>query len=89
MDIKSEFANLKTSTGVRKVEPEDVKVDDIIVVKVGEKIPLDGVVVKGISSLDTSSLTGESMPREVRENEDVLAGVVNLTNILEIRVTKP
>lgn len=89
MDIKSEFANLKTSDGVKKVAPEKVKVDDILLVKVGEKIPLDGIVLTGSSSLDTSSLTGESFPREVGEGQEVLAGVVNLTNILEIRVTQP
>ena len=89
MDIKSEYANLKTSNGVQQVAPEEVKVGDILVVKVGEKIPLDGVVVQGHSLLDTSSLTGESVPREVLENQEVLAGVVNLTEILEIKVTKP
>lgn len=89
MDIKSEYANLKTSEGIIKVEPDEVKVDDILVVKVGEKIPLDGIVLKGRSMLDTSSLTGESVPREVSQNEEVLAGVVNLTEILEVKVTKP
>lgn len=89
MDIKSEYANLKTDNGVIQVAPEDVKVGDVLVVKVGEKIPLDGVVMSGHSLLDTSSLTGESVPREVLENQDVLAGVVNLTEILEIKVTKP
>lgn len=89
MDIKSEYANLKTSQGVMKVEPDEVKVGDILVVKVGEKIPLDGVVISGHSMLDTSSLTGESVPREVTLNEEVLAGVVNLTEILEVKVTKP
>ena len=89
MDIKSEYANLKTEYGIERVDPEDVDVDNIIVVKVGEKVPVDGVVVKGHSLLDTSSLTGESVPRSIQENESVLAGVVNLTDILEIRVTKP
>ncbi|MEG0549017.1 MAG: heavy metal translocating P-type ATPase [Coprobacillus sp.] len=89
MDIKSEYANLKTDNGVKKVQPEEVKVNDVLVVKVGEKIPLDGVILSGRSSLDTSSLTGESLPREVEEGQDVLAGVVNLTNILEIKVTQP
>ncbi|MEG0592875.1 MAG: heavy metal translocating P-type ATPase, partial [Coprobacillus sp.] len=89
MDIKSEYANLKTDSGVKKVQPEVVNVDDILVVKVGEKIPLDGIVVSGNSSLDTSSLTGESLPREVLKGQEVLAGVVNLTNILEIKVTQP
>lgn len=89
MDIKSEYANLKTENGVKQVDPETVQVNDILVVKVGEKIPLDGIVMKGHSLLDTSSLTGESVPREVNENQEVLAGVVNLSEILEIKVTKP
>ncbi|MCD7808962.1 MAG: cadmium-translocating P-type ATPase [Erysipelotrichaceae bacterium] len=89
MDIKSDYANLKTDDGVIQVEPENIRVDDIIVIKVGEKVPLDGVVVKGKSMLDTSSLTGESVPRSVYENDEVLAGVVNLNEILEVKVTKP
>ena len=89
MDIKSEYANLKTDNGIEKVDPEDVKVNDILVVKVGEKVPLDGIVVKGHSSFDTSSLTGESLPREVHQDEEVLAGIVNLTDMIEVRVTKP
>lgn len=89
MDIKSEYANLKTNDGILKVTPEEVQVNDVIVVKIGERIPLDGIVVKGTSSLDTSSLTGESIPREIHENEEVLAGVVNLTEILEVKVSKP
>ncbi len=89
MDIKSEYANLKTNDGVIKVTPEEVKVGDVLVVKVGEKIPLDGVIVNGHSLLDTSSLTGESVPRDAYQNDEVLAGVVNLTEILEVKVTKP
>ncbi|MCD7839080.1 MAG: cadmium-translocating P-type ATPase [Erysipelotrichaceae bacterium] len=89
MDIKSDFANLKTDDGVIQVESENVRIDDVIVVKVGEKVPLDGIVIKGSSMLDTSSLTGESVPRSVHENDEVLAGVVNLNEILEIKVTKP
>lgn len=88
MDIKSDHANLRTTDGVKEIAPEDVNIGDILVVKVGEKIPLDGIVVKGTSMLDTSSLTGESMPREVGVDDEVLAGVVNLNEILEIRVTK-
>ncbi len=89
MDIKSEYASIKTSDGIKKVTPEEVNVNDEIIVKVGEKIPLDGVIISGQSSLDTSSLTGESLPREVNINDEVLAGVVNLTAIIEVRVTKP
>ncbi|MCD7949070.1 MAG: cadmium-translocating P-type ATPase [Erysipelotrichaceae bacterium] len=89
MDIKSDYANLKTNDGVIQVGPENIRINDIIVVKVGEKIPLDGIVVSGHSMLDTSSLTGEAVPRSVSENDEVLAGFVNLNEILEVRVTKP
>ena len=89
MDIKSEVAWVKTNQGLKEVRPEDVKVGDIVVVKVGDKIPLDGIVVKGSSSLDTSSLTGESLPRKVDTGEEVLAGVINLLEVLEIQVTTP
>lgn len=89
MDIKSDYANLLINGGISKVEPESVKVDDIIVVKVGEKIPLDGVIIKGITTLDTSSLTGESMPRNAQVDDNVLAGVVNLTEVINVKVTHP
>ena len=88
MDIKSEYANLLIDDNIKKVKPEDVQVGDIIVVKVGEKVPLDGVVVKGSSMLDTSSLTGESLPRDVEEGNEILSGVVNLNEIIYIKVTK-
>lgn len=82
MDIKSEYANLLLiDDNIKKVKPEDVQIGDIIVVKVGEKIPLDGIVVKGSSMLDTSSLTGESIPRDVEAGNEVLSGVVNLNEI--------
>lgn len=89
MDIKSDYANLKDGDTSYKVAPEDVKVGDIILVKVGERVPLDGVVVEGQSTLDTSSLTGESLPRNIKENEEVLAGVVNLSELIAVKVTKP
>lgn len=89
MDIKSEYANVLQDGNITKVAPEEVAVGDILVVKVGEKVPLDGVVIEGNSTLDTSSLTGESLPRNVEINQEVLAGVVNLTEIIKIRVTRP
>lgn len=88
MDIKSEYANVVVGDDVIKKDPEDVQIGDFILVKVGEKVPLDGRVYKGKSTLDTSSLTGESLPRNVQEQDDILAGVVNLTDILYIKVTK-
>ncbi len=88
MDIKSEYANIKTKDGLVEVNPQDVNINDIIVVKVGEKVPLDGIVVNGQSTLDTSSLTGESLPRNIGVHDEVLAGVINLSEVLEIKVTK-
>ena len=89
MDIKSEYANLLVDGEIQKIEPDEVNVDNIIVVKVGEKVPLDGIVVKGQSTLDTSSLTGESIPRNIDVNDEILAGVVNLTEVIQVKVTKP
>lgn len=88
MDIKSEYANVLVDGDIVKVDPHDVHVDDCIVVKVGEKIPLDGIVIDGESLLDTSSLTGESLPSHVNVGDEVLAGVVNLSEVLHIRVLK-
>ncbi|MBQ4040479.1 MAG: cadmium-translocating P-type ATPase, partial [Oscillospiraceae bacterium] len=88
MDIRPDYANLKTEDGLEIVDPDEVKVGDIIVVKPGERVPLDGVVVEGVSSLDTSSITGESMPRDVRENDKITSGCVNGGGVLTVRVTK-
>jgi len=85
MNLKPEYATLK-ETG-EKVSPEDVKVGDIIIIKQGEKIPLDGVIVEGTAKLDTSALTGESNLRKVKINDEVLSGSVNLEGLIEIRVT--
>ncbi len=88
MDIRPEYANLKTYTGTKKVSPEQVSTGDIILVKPGEKIPLDGVVVEGTSALDKSALTGESVRSEVQAGNTVLSGSINITGLLTIRVTK-
>ena len=88
MDIRPDYANLKSNNDINKVSPEDVKIGDIIVVKPGEKIPLDGIVKKGNSMIDTSALTGESVPRDVKENDEVLSGCINESGLLEIEVTK-
>jgi len=88
MDIRPDYANLKKGDNIEKVSVEDVKVGDIIVVKPGERIPLDGNVVEGRTMLDTSALTGESVPREVYPGEAVLSGSVNQTNLISIEVTK-
>ena len=88
MDIKPEYANLKKCDEIEIVEPSEVKVGDIVVAKQGEKIPLDGVVVKGTASLNTASLTGESKPQDVDENDIVLSGSIVLEGLLEIKVTE-
>ena len=88
MDIKPEYANLKKGDEIEIVEPSEVKAGDIVVAKQGEKIPLDGVVVKGTASLNTASLTGESKPQDVDENDIVLSGSIVLEGLLEIKVTE-
>ncbi|MDR1637343.1 MAG: cadmium-translocating P-type ATPase [Treponema sp.] len=88
MDIRPDYANLKTATGLERVSPETVGPGDFIVVKPGEKIPLDGVIVEGFSALDTSALTGESLPRDVEPGSAVLSGSINKSGLLTIEVSK-
>ncbi len=88
MDIRPDYANIESDGGLVRVSPDEVRRGDSIVVKPGEKVPLDGVVISGSSALDTSSLTGESLPRDVSEGSDVLSGSVNKTGVLLIRVTR-
>lgn len=89
MDIRPDYANLVEGNESRRVSPEDVAVGDIILVKPGEKLPLDGVIVEGSSSLNTTALTGESLPRDVQVGDNVLSGCVNLSGSLKVRVTVP
>lgn len=88
MDIRPDYANLLRGGKAERVDPGEVAVGDVIVVNPGEKVPLDGVIVKGASALDTRALTGESLPREVQEGCEVISGCVNITSRLEVRVTK-
>lgn len=88
MDIRPDYANLKVGDGTKRVSPQDVKIGDLIIVKPGEKVPLDGEVVEGISMIDTSALTGESVPREVERGSEVLGGFINKNGLLTIKVTK-
>ncbi|WP_444644048.1 heavy metal translocating P-type ATPase [Caproiciproducens sp. R1] len=88
MDIRPDFANLKVGNEVRKVSPEEVGIGDIIVVKPGEKVPLDGRITEGVSALDTSALTGESLPRDVEPGSEVLSGSINKNGVLTIEVSK-
>ncbi len=88
MDIRPDFANVEREGKIQKVDPEEVKIGEIIVVKPGEKVPLDGQLVEGKSSLDTKALTGESLPRELTKGEEVLNGCINLNGVIKIEVTK-
>ncbi|WP_341875844.1 heavy metal translocating P-type ATPase [Defluviitalea saccharophila] len=88
MDIRPDYAHLKLEDGSKVVSPEEVTIGDLILVKPGEKIPLDGIVVEGTSTLDTSALTGESLPREVKAEDEVLSGSINQRGLLTIKVTK-
>ncbi len=88
MNIKPKIANLKKGNEIKVVEPEELKVGDIIVVKAGEKIPVDGVIVNGETTINTSGLTGESVPRKVKVDDEVLAGCINESDVIEVKVTK-
>ena len=88
LEIKPNFANLLINGDVKIVSPDDINVGDLIIVKAGEKIPLDGEIIEGSSFLDTSALTGESIPRKVKENDSVLSGMINQNGLLKIKVTK-
>ena len=88
IDIRAKYANVIKNGKVEKVDPETLKIGDIVVVKNGEKIPTDGVISKGNTRLDTSSLTGESIPKDVVENDEVLSGMINLGEVIEIKITK-
>ena len=88
MDIRPDYANIEGDGGLEQVDPEDVAVGDVIVIKAGERVPLDGVILEGSSTLDTAALTGESLPRQAEPGDDVISGCVNLTGLLKVRVTK-
>jgi Cd2+/Zn2+-exporting ATPase len=88
LEIKPDYANLKSGVEVVKVSPEEVKVGDIIIVKPGEKVPLDGTILDGTSFVDTAALTGESVPRKVKENDEVMAGMINQSGLLTVKVDK-
>ena len=88
MNIRPDYANLKVNGNIEKKSPEEIKIGDTIVVKPGEKVPLDGVVMDGKSMIDTSALTGESVPREFKTKDTILSGCINLNGVLEIKVEK-
>ncbi len=88
MDIRPDYANVEADGELTQVDPDEVGIGTVITVKPGEKIPIDGVVVEGVSTLDTSALTGESIPREVRPDDEVISGCINLDGLLRLRTTR-
>ena len=88
MDIRPDYANLETEDGIEKTDPDDVEVGSVILVQPGERVPIDGVVIEGKSSLDTSALTGESVPRDISEGGEILSGSINLSGVLRVRTTR-
>lgn len=89
MDIRPDYANIEVDGKIEQVDPDEVDVGSIIVVSAGEKVPIDGVIVEGSTTLDTAALTGESVPRSVKESDEVISGCINLTGTVRIRTTKP
>ena len=88
MDIRPDYANIEINGKLEKVDPDEVGVDSTIVVQPGEKVPLDGIVIEGSSSLNTSALTGESLPRDVKQGDEIISGCINMTGVLKIQTTK-
>ena len=89
MDIRPDYANIERDGKLEQVDPEEIQVGDIIVVKAGEKVPLDGVVREGKTTLNTAALTGESLPRDAAEGDEIISGCVNISGLIRVRVTKP
>ena len=88
MDIRPDYANIEADGQLTQVDPDEVPVGSIIVVQPGEKVPLDGVIVEGVASLNTSALTGESLPRDVKEGDEIISGCIDMSGVLKIRTTK-
>ena len=88
MDIRPDYANIEKDGSLVQLDPDEVEIGSVIIVQPGEKVPIDGLVVEGVSSLNTAALTGESIPRDVREGDEIISGCINLTGVLKIRTTK-
>ena len=88
MDIRPDYANIERNGTIEQVSPDEVEIGSIVVVQPGEKVPIDGIVLEGASTLNTSALTGESMPREIQTGDEVISGCINMTGVLKIRTTK-
>ena len=88
MDIRPDYANVEKDGKLEKVDPDEVEIGSVIIVQPGEKVPIDGIVAEGRSSLNTSALTGESLPRDVGQGDEIVSGCINMTGVLKIRTTK-
>ena len=88
MDIRPDYANIEGENGLEKVDPDDVEIGSVIVVLPGEKVPIDGRIIEGTTSLNTSALTGESLPRDVKVGDEVISGCVNISGLIKIETTK-
>ena len=88
MDIRPDYANVEQDGQLVQMDPDEVTIGTVLVVQPGEKVPIDGVVVEGTSTLDTAALTGESLPRDIRPGEEIISGCINLTGLLKVRTTK-
>ena len=88
MDIRPDYANVEREGKLEQVDPDEVEIDSVIVVQPGEKVPLDGIILEGHSTLNTSALTGESLPRDVKQGDEIISGCINMTGVLKIRTTK-
>ncbi len=88
MDIRPDYANIETDGKIEQIDPDEVEIGSVIVVQPGEKVPLDGVIIEGTSTLNTSALTGESLPRDAKEGDEIISGCINMTGVLKIKTTK-
>ena len=88
MDIRPDYANLEKDGTLEKTDPDEVEIGSIIVVQPGEKVPIDGIIIEGASTLNTSALTGESLPRDAKAGDAIISGCINMTGVLRIRTTK-
>ena len=88
MDIRPDYANVERGGKLEQVDPDEVGIGSVIVVQPGEKVPIDGIIVEGSSSLNTSALTGESLPREAKAGDEIISGCINMTGVLKIQTTK-
>lgn len=88
MDIRPDYANVERDGKLEQVDPDEVEIGSIIIVQPGEKVPIDGIVTEGESSLNTGALTGESLPREVKSGDEIISGCINMTGVLKVRTTK-